>query len=473
MLVPTITELKDDLREEITSRHPKIRNFSAGSMLDILCEIIAIQLNLMYQRIEDETYKLSILTAEGEDLDALVVDRLPAGRLDGDQATGTLTFSSIDIATVAIPVPLGSKALAVGSDGSRIFFETTAYGEIAIGENSVNVTARAVNSGEDGNVSSYMITNIPYVIEDVDRVENLNAFSGGTDQESDSDLRNRYYYAVLATGTATSTVLEEHLTDLEDISEAHTFNRGNGDLEVIVDYSGGVGDDYADLGTALEDNVAAGITCRGKLSATIRGGIVTNDLAECSGGRILVRAYDNMLAGESFNIEYVDILGRTRTATIVVPLDTVIGDYVSATLEDEDDRAASISNVIYSGSGSYDILIGMGEYPYLYILPRTVYIDAMINIVGTDTAPSGLDSDIEDSVTDFLNSFTIGKDLEWSDALLHIFMDYSSSVMFSGIDSITSCSLTGNSVTISAPGSTINIDEDQRIRARTITVTVT
>ena len=473
MLVPEIDDIKDDLREAIIRRHPKIRNFSSGSMLDIIDEIIAIQVNLMYQKIEDAVYSISILTAEGSDLDALVVDRLPEGRLDGDQATGTLTFSSMEIAEVAIPVPLGSKALAVGSDGSRVFFETTAYGEISIGENSVNIAARAVNSGESGNVSAYMITNIPYAIDDVDRVENLTDFSGGTNQESDDDLRNRYYYAVLATGTATTTVIEEHLTDLEDISESHLFSRSNGDLEVVVDYSGGVGDDYDDIGEVLLDNVAAGITCRGKLGSTIRTGVVSDHLSDCSGGRIWVRAVSNALAGDSFTINYIDILSRSRTATVVIPSSTIIGDIVEATLEDDDDRAAYINETFYSGTNSYDILIGMGDYPYMYVLPRTVYVDATINVVATSTAPATLDDSIEDSITDFLNSFTIGKDLEWSDLFFYIYMDYSTNNLITGIDSITNCSLVGDGSTITTPGTTIDIDEDQRIRARTITVNVT
>ena len=44
MLVPEIEDIKDDLREAIIRRHPKIRNFSSGSMLDIIDEIIAIQI---------------------------------------------------------------------------------------------------------------------------------------------------------------------------------------------------------------------------------------------------------------------------------------------------------------------------------------------------------------------------------------------------------------------------------------------
>lgn len=473
MEIPEINDIKDDLKSAITRRHPKIRNFSSGSMLDVLDEIIAIQVNLMYQRIQDEVYSISILTAEGSDLDALVVDRLPEGRQDGDQATGELTFSSMDIATETIPVPIGSKALAVGSDGSRIYFETTEYGEVAIGDNSIIVAARALYPGLNGNVAAYTITNIPYAIDGIDRVENPEDFSGGTDQESDEDLRNRYYYAVLATGTATSTIIEEHLTDIDEISEAHTFPRGNGDLEVIVDYSGGTGDDYSEIYDSLKANVAAGITCRGKLGATIREGTVSSHLSDSSGGRIWVRAISNVLSGESFSINYIDILGRSRTTSVVIPENTVIGDTVESTLESTSDRIAYINDVSYSGSNSYDILIGMGTYPYLYILPRTVYIDATINITATNTAPATLSDDVQTSIENFLNAFTIGKDLEWSDLFLYIYMDYGTSEMLTGIDNITTCSIVGDGSTISTPGSSIDIDEDQRIRARTITVNVT
>ena len=39
MLIPEIDDIKDDLREAIIRRHPKIRNFSDGSMLDITVEL--------------------------------------------------------------------------------------------------------------------------------------------------------------------------------------------------------------------------------------------------------------------------------------------------------------------------------------------------------------------------------------------------------------------------------------------------
>ena len=52
-------------------------------------------------------------------------------------------------------------------------------------------------------------------------------------------------------------------------------------------------------------------------------------------------------------------------------------------------------------------------------------------------------------------------------------MDYTTSELITGINSITTCSLIGDGSTIATPGTTIDIDEDQRIRARTITVNVT
>lgn len=473
MYIPTVEEIAEDLKEGIIARHPKIRNFADGSMLSILNYIIAIQANLMYKRIDQEVKNISILTAEGEYLDALVVDRLPEGRQNGAQATGNITFSCNDNATSEIIIPLGIKVLAIGSDGNRIYFETTETGSIAIGENSVVLAARAVEPGISGNIAEYGITQLAYYNSDIDRVENIEAFAGGTDQEEDDDLRNRYYYAVFATGTATSLVIEEHLTDLEDVNEAHVFSRSNGDIEVVVDYSGGTGTDSQDIIDVLEENIAAGIISRGKLAATIVDGIITNHISESAGGKIFVRATSNILAGDSFTLNYYDNLDRIRLATVTIPVNTVIGDTVEATLLSPTDRIVYIDEIFYSGANSYDILVGMGEYPYLYGLPRPVDIHVTIGITQTSTAPASLATDIQTSIEDFLNDFAIGQDLEWSDLFLNIYIDYATSAMITGIDNIRSCVINGEGNIISAPGTVINVDEDEKIRAGTVTITVT
>jgi hypothetical protein len=473
MYIPTIEEIEEQIKYEITTRHPLIRDFSPVSMLSILTGIVAGQTYLLYKRIDDSTKSVSILTATGTDLDALVVDRLPAGRQAGTQATGYLTFKCGTPATAAIPIPIGSKALALGQDGSRIYFETTAYGEIAIGDYSVIVEAHAVEPGTNGNISPYLITQLPYSIEGVSRVENATAFANGTDEESDDELRTRYYYAVLVPGKATLEVIEEHLTDLEDVSESHVYPRGSGDIEVIVDYDEGTGSDSKEIIDSLKENIAAGITSRGILGATITSGVVVTSIAECSGGKIWIRALENVIAGDSMTIEYVDSLGRTRTSIVAIPINTLRGDTLEATLEAPTDRAVSISNITYGDTHSYDVLIGMGEYPYLYVLPRTVVVDVAINITKTSYPETDLEDNIENSIETFLNSYHIGEDLEWSDVFLYVYMDHETNRMFEGIDTVNSCSISGGGNIISTTGSIINITEDQRIRPGTITVTVT
>lgn len=471
MEFPTIEEIEAQIKNGIISKHPLIRDFSPLSMLSILGGIIAGQTHLLYNSIDESTRSISILTATGNDLDDLVVDRLPMGRQLGTQATGNLTFKRSSVAEEIIPIPLGSKALALGQDGSKQYFETTAYGEIPIGEYSVIIEAHAVEPGILGNVGAYAITQLPFAIEGIDRVENVDAFSNGTDQESDDELRTRYYYAVLVPGKATQEVIEEHLSDLEDVSESHIYPRGNGDIEVIVDYDSGIGSDSTEILESLETNIAAGITCRGILGATINSGIVQSNLAETSGGRIWVRATNNILFSENMTIEYIDILGRTRTATMIISTNTIAGDTLQATLESSTDRAVSISDISYEGINSYEILIGMGQYPYLYVLPRTILIDVSVNIQKTTTPETNLELNIKDSITAFLNSYHIGEDLEWSDLFLYIYMDYETSRMFEGIDTVNICSISGLGSIITTTGSIINIAEDQRIRPGTITVT--
>lgn len=470
MEIPTIEEIELQIKNEIISRHPLMRDFSPVSMLSILGGVVAGQAYLLYERIDDSTKSISILTATGDDLDDLVVDRLPLGRQLGTQSTGNLTFKRNLPASAIVPIPLGSKVLALGQDGSKEYFETTAYGEIPIGDYSIIIPGHAVEPGISGNVGAYAITQIPYAIDGVDRVENVAAFADGTDEETDDELRTRYYYAVLVPGKATKEVIEEHLTDLEDVSESHIYPRGSGDIEVIVDYDEGTGSDSEEINDVLEENMAAGITSRGILCATISSGIIDTDLAETSGGRIWVRAIGNVLAGESMTIEYIDILDRTRTATVTIPTNTITGDTIEATLESSLDRVKSVSDIIYTGTNSYDILVGMGEYPYLYVLPRTVLVDVSVTIQKTSTPETDLETNIEDSIEAFLNSYHIGEDLEWSDLFLYVYMDHDTSRMFTGIDTVDICSISGDGLIITTTGSVINITEDQRIRPGTITV---
>ena len=88
-------------------------------------------------------------------------------------------------------------------------------------------------------------------------IRNL-AFTGGADEESDADLRQRYILVATEYGRATVPTMKEWLEAIDDdgtlvVREAKVYNKGAGDIEVIADI------------TATEDNIDLVIEALGSL----------------------------------------------------------------------------------------------------------------------------------------------------------------------------------------------------------------
>lgn len=472
MDIRSIETIKNELKSYQMSHHIRLRDYNPLSVLSVLNETLAIQIQLLEESIDSEVQSINPLTATGENLDAVIIDRLPAGRQAGTQAVGTITFRRNLPAAAVVTIPTGTQAIALADNGDYLWFETTAVGSIGIGDSSVVVAARSMRTGLNGNIPAYSITRLPVSIDGVDFVENIASYTGGTDEESDDDLRARYIYAVLVPGRATQQLIEQHLTDLETVLEAHTYTRAPGDVEIVVDTTTGIGSTDTDVAACIEENIAAGVVARGVLGASISGGINV-ELSVCAGGFLYVRPTVHILAEESMTITYTDHLARSRTGTCTIPAGTIAGSAVIATLQDPNDRVVEINGISYVGTSTYDLLMGMGTYPCLYVTPRMVSTNVTVAIVDTATPEVGLAANIESSLTDFLDAYTIGEDLEYSDLVKYIFVDYATGRAFDGIDQITSCVVTGNSTTISSFGQIINLDEDQRIEPGSITITIT
>lgn len=474
--IPTIASLMEDMRYFITRRHPLIRDFSDLSMLSVLNEAYARLLVELYGVMSGVESDLNIFTAIGTALDARVQDRLPEGRLEGAKAVGSLTFRR-DAYGPQVTIPLGTKAFAIGQNGEIATFETTEIGIIAAGDLSTVVSAAATTAGVGYNVPEHTVTTLTFPVTGVNSVDNIIPFSGGTPAETDEELRNRYIYAVLVPGTATTPLLEEHLTELAEVTEAKVYTEYGGDIQVIVDYSGGIGEDSAEIATTLLNNMAAGITSRGIIVATIVNGAPTCNIDMSRGGRIWIRPTVFISTQQTMSITYIDTFGLTKTATVIIPANTRTGVGIAATMESTDSRAVSVSSITYSGNKSFDISIGMGTYPYMYSLPRPITVTATIVIHLTDTPEVNLATKIHDSIEDYLGSFKIGDNLEYSSLYQYIFMDYAESQagtgrLFSGIHHVDSCMVSGNSQSIDDSGQTITISEDQRITAGAVVVTV-
>lgn len=475
MEIRTLDAIKAALQVYQQNRHPYLRDYSDYSALTTVNESMGVQVQYVEERSKAAIEANSIWLATGSDLDILVADR-GITRESGTRATGTVTFRTSTPASIAIFIASGTRTSAISPDGNRVYFETTQDANIDAGYTSVNVPAQAVETGLDGNVAAYSINAITIYIPGVSRVENVAAFSGGTEQEDDEDLRQRYIYATDINGRATLPLMEQHIHDLENVSECQIFTKAPGEIEIVADTSLGTTLDQTVV-DCIEENIAAGIVGRGKVLATIDGGVLTPNISVIAAGKLYVRVESALVTpNESLSIIYTSTTGLSRTATLEIPTGSVKGDVVVATMQVPTDLAVQVDGYIYTGSNDYSIIGGLGTYPYLYITPRIVLCNAAIKITQTTTPDPDLDTKVEASIRSYLDNFNIGDSVEFSDLIPYIYMDYdtreTTKDQFVGIEQITSVVITAKGSSISGFGQTIVLESDERIEPGSITITL-
>lgn len=182
--------------------------------------------------------------ASGEFLDLRVRDRLPDGRKPGTQATGRLTFSRSAPAIAQITVPVGTTVIT--PDGT-VELVTTEAGIIRAGDTYVTVSARATSVGAAGNLPAGTTLKVKGLgVQGIEAVTVATpGFTGGTDRETDEQLRERYLFELRnqrRSGSAADyrawAMAVNGVTDATVIPLA----RGPGTVDILITTGGGIPD---------------------------------------------------------------------------------------------------------------------------------------------------------------------------------------------------------------------------------------
>lgn len=209
-------------------------------------------------------------TATGEDLDNRAADVNPdeISRKAGTKAGGTVSFHRTDT-TSAVTVPAGTVVKT--ADGTK--YTTTAAGTILVGNTSVTGVAAVANvAGSAGNIDTIGllttdsggptgISQLDGAVAGVEEVNNDSVFTGGQDQETDPQLRERIkaYLRSLSRGTPYSlkaAVLGVELDDFGRIASAEVEELAAPNLgEVIVYVDDGAGTIESSTSVASESVV--------------------------------------------------------------------------------------------------------------------------------------------------------------------------------------------------------------------------
>lgn len=204
------------------------------SDVGIRFQVLAGEISKLYQSLQDFSKQLFVEDSTGEYLDKHAELR-SIRRKPSDYSQGFLTFSRQTPAPADLPIP--SSTLVSTSGENPLEFFTLQDGVIPIGESSVKIPAISTKMGEIGNVAAGQIRLMRESVPGVSAVINEEAFSGGTDCESDDSLRARLLdsYQNISNGTNSAYYYDiamgwDGVQSVQVIPRA----RGRGTVDVIV-----------------------------------------------------------------------------------------------------------------------------------------------------------------------------------------------------------------------------------------------
>lgn len=176
---------------------------------------------------------------ESQDLDELAA-RNGVTRDPGSFATGTVTFQT---ASDSVVVSAGTRVTTdPDASGDVIAFETDAEVSPTAGSTSVDAAVTAVERGQGGNVGASALTQLPAPPDGVTGASNANPTTGGEDEESDAELRERTKLALVGTagggtteGVRTGLIERHDGLDLSDVVVDEQFSASPPTFDVVVE----------------------------------------------------------------------------------------------------------------------------------------------------------------------------------------------------------------------------------------------
>ena len=263
----TRLEIVEDLQDRAKTAFGEDVNLNSNSPLGKLIELFSYELAVNWQG-QEQVYTSHIVDfATGVNLD-YICDFIGISRKPATNSSVVLTFYGTDGTTI----PAGTQVSTNGDD--KIYFETDE--EVEIGTTTsgeIDVDATSLEKGSDVNVAAYTLTNLVNFISGIDTVANSSAATGGTDEESDIELRERYKDSVAIAGASTVDSIRAEINNIENVravlvKQNSTDSTVDGllphSIQAIV-----LDGENEDIAEAIFDTVAAGIQTNGSTSVSV------------------------------------------------------------------------------------------------------------------------------------------------------------------------------------------------------------
>lgn len=412
------------------------------------------------RELDDQSFQMTNLqriwdidTATGEDLDERGLDLNPTKleRTAASKASGSVVFSRTGTSgTISIP-----QGTVVNVPGGGPEFETTAAGSILdTFSSSAAIPVLALEAGVEGNVDASTVTQFNGVTG-AETVTNAAAFTGGQDEESDEQFRERIktFLRSLPRGTPDAlkfAVLNTFLDDFGRIVTAEVVELPAPDLGIVYIYV----DDGAGTVSIVLDNIGAPET----VVASAIGGEVRVNLAN------VPVVFGSSVAVELNAVpitEGVDYVLNRATGQITFAVALSPGDAVTAEYQWQGGLIAEAQKIVDGDPGdrvNYPGYRAAGTQ--VFVRPPTILQQLVVGALVIDGDFLGLQTEIREDVSSainrYINNLPINGDVIVSELI------FAAQSVEGVVD-----------VTFTTPASNVIIGEGQLARTSAANITIT
>lgn len=255
-------DMVEDTCQRIIDSDIGITNVSVGSVTRTLIEAIMAEVDIMQFTIYQAYIAKTVDEAEGEDLDD-VVSILGVIRRSASYCTGTVTFSVTEESDIDIEIPSGSiVSTALTINGEIYEFEVIEDSILSAGDMSVDVNVRCTAAGRIF-IPAKSITVINDSIFGIAEVINNSDISGGINDETDDELRDRAKDALTKLGRGTVESIKAAVKDIGGVIDCNVYDMRSGvgtvDVFVITETMPTPQELIDEISNVIKDTKAAGI----------------------------------------------------------------------------------------------------------------------------------------------------------------------------------------------------------------------
>ena len=184
-----INDWVDSMRSGLAVSDPDL-DTSVGSTTRKIIDVVAESISESYMDQHMLTYQYDIDSKIEGDLDTFCQAIGGISRLAAKRANGTVTFTRTGTGATTVLIPVNTQINTTSSPVVAV--QTITGASMGVGQLSVSVPVQAVVAGPQGNVGANSLTAIASQVEGVAAVTNLQPLTGGTLQETDDELRDRW-----------------------------------------------------------------------------------------------------------------------------------------------------------------------------------------------------------------------------------------------------------------------------------------